>query len=198
MENYQPNSHKSRNEVSAEKKKVQSVVKGTVKTKKKSELKKISDIFISDDVSNVKSYIVMDVLIPAAKKAIFDVVTNGIDMILYGTTGHTKRSSNPASKVSYGSFFNNNRDPREPYRMEAYNYDEISFEYRSDAEAVLMQMDEMMSTYQIVSVADLYDLVGKTCPYTANNYGWTDIRSAQVIRTREGYKIKLPKALPLK
>ena len=28
-------------------------------------------------------------------------------------------------------------------------------------------------------------------------YGWTDIRNASVIRVRDGYMIKLPKALPL-
>jgi hypothetical protein len=49
----------------------------------------------------------------------------------------------------------------------------------------------------LVSVADLYDLVGVTGNYTDNKYGWTDIRSASVIRVRDGYMLKLPKALPL-
>jgi hypothetical protein len=40
-------------------------------------------------------------------------------------------------------------------------------------------------------------LVGITGNYTDNKYGWTDIRSASVNRTRDGYALKLPKALPL-
>ena len=52
----------------------------------------------------MKSYIVMDVLVPAIKKAISDIVTNGIDMILYGEAGKSKKNST-ASKVSYQKFY---------------------------------------------------------------------------------------------
>ena len=48
--------------------KIESVVSGKVKTKKKSEMSKFKNAFISEDVSNVKDYIFMDVLIPAIKK----------------------------------------------------------------------------------------------------------------------------------
>ena len=58
-------------------------------------------------------------------------------------------------------------------------------------------MDEMISVYGIVSVADLYDLIGVTGNYTDNKYGWTDIRSASVVRVRDGYIVKMPKAMPL-
>ena len=47
-------------------------------------------------------------------------------------------------------------------------------------------------------VADLYDLAGITCRnYTANRYGWTDIQSAKVIRTREGYTLQLPRTVQI-
>ena len=61
----------------------------------------------------------------------------------------------------------------------------------------MSRMDEIVGTYGTVSVADLYDLVGITGAYTDNKYGWTDIRSASVVRVRDGYMIKLPRALPL-
>ena len=102
MEEYKPNSHKSKEEQKnlVPEKRVEKVISGTVKSKKKSEMQKFADVFISEDVNNVKSYIVMDVLVPAIKKAISDIVTNGIDMILYGETGKSKKNST-ASKVSY-------------------------------------------------------------------------------------------------
>ena len=87
----------------AQHKKVEKIVKGKVKTKKKSEISKFKDVFISEDAKDVKSYIMMDVLIPAAKKAISDIVRDGIDMILYGNTGH-KRSSGYSSGASYVSY----------------------------------------------------------------------------------------------
>lgn len=72
MEEYKPNSHKSKEErkESIPEKHVEKVISGTVKPKKKSEMQKFADVFISEDVNNVKSYIVMDVLVPAIKKAI--------------------------------------------------------------------------------------------------------------------------------
>ena len=71
------------------------------------------------------------------------------------------------------------------------------FESRGEAEEVLTRMDELLSTYGVVSIADLYDLAGLTCPYTANNYGWTDIHTAQIVRIRDGYVINMPRVMPL-
>lgn len=201
MEEYKPNSHKYKEDQnrSAPEKKVEKVIAGTVKSKKKSEIRKFTDVFISEDINNVKSYILLDVLIPAIKKAISDIVTNGIDMILYGETGKTK-SNSIASKVSYRSYYdgrNGRRDYSAIRTKISYNYDDIIFDNRGEAEDVLSRMDELISTYGLVSVADLYDLVGVTGNYTDNKYGWTNIRSASVIRVRDGYMLKLPKALPL-
>jgi len=201
MEEYKPNSHKSKEDQkgSIPEKKVEKVIAGTVKSKKKSEIQKFTDVFISEDINNVKSYILLDVLIPAIKKAISDIVTNGIDMILYGETGKTK-SNSTASKVSYRSYYdgrNGRRDYSAVRTKISYNYDDIILDNRGEAEDVLSRMDELISTYGLVSVADLYDLVGITGNYTDNKYGWTNIRSASVIRVRDGYMLKLPKALPL-
>ncbi len=198
MEEYKPNSHKSKEDQKrvVPEKKVEKVITGTVKSKKKSEIQKFTDVFISEDVNNVKSYILLEVLVPAIKKAISDIVTNGIDMILYGETGKTK-SNTAASKVSYRNYYDNRRDYSAVRTRTGYNYDDIIFDNRGEAEDVLTRMDELISTYGLVSVADLYDLVGITGNYTDNNYGWTDIRSASVVRVRDGYMIKLPKALPL-
>lgn len=195
MEEYKSNSHKSKDE---EKKAIAKVVTGEVKTKKKNEVQKFADTFISEDIANVRSYILMDVLVPALKKAISDVVTNGIDMILYGEPGRTKKSTT-ASKVSYRSYYDRTSD-RDDYissRRRGFEYEDIILETRGEAEEVLMRMDELIDTYGIVSVGDLYDLVGIQGDYTVNKYGWTNIRNAQVIRVRDGYMIKLPKALPL-
>ena len=196
MDNYEPNSHKYKEEKAShvEKKKVEKVVSGVVKTKKKSEIKKVADIFISEDIQNVKSYILMDVLVPAIKKAVSDIVTNGIDMILYGGKGSL------SSKVSYRNYYDRKDDYRpynNPLTRAAYDTEDIILQTRGEAEEVLARMDELISCYGVVSVADLYDLIGKTCSYTSNKYGWTNIRNAEAIRVRDGYMLKLPKALPI-
>lgn len=197
---YAPNSRRSKEGPStapAERKKVEKVVTGKVRTKKKGEMSKFKDVFISEDISNVKSYILMDVLIPAAKKAISDIVSNGIDMILYGETRGQKRSVN-ASYVSYRDYSTKKDDRRPASRSRnVFEYDEIIFDNRGEAEDVITRMGELLETYGVVSVADMYDLAGLTCEFTANKYGWTSIRNAEACRVRDGYIIKLPRPLAI-
>ena len=71
MDNYKPNSHKAKAEESAlAEKKVEKVISGTAKVRKKTGARKVADAIISEDASNVGSYIVMDVLVPAIKDVI--------------------------------------------------------------------------------------------------------------------------------
>lgn len=197
MTNYAPNSHKSK-EALAEKK-VEKVVKGTVRTKKKSEVRKFADIFVAEDIRNVGSYLFVDVLVPAVKNAISNIVKEGIDMALWGGNGGERRRGS-TSYVSYRSYSDRDRSERrvDNHRTRSgYSYDDIILESRGEAEEVLDQMEELINTYNMVSVADLYDLVGKSSEYTDNKYGWTNIRNAEPIRVRDGYLLRLPKATPL-
>ena len=196
MEDYKANSHRSKEEQKLPEKKVQPVVKGKV-TKKKNNVRKLTDTFVTEDIQNVKSYVLMDVLVPAVKKAISDIVTNGIDMLLYGETGRTKKSN--ASTVSYRSYYDNRRDDRysSSRTRTGYSYDDVILETRGEAEDVLTRMDELIDTYGSVSVADMYDLVGMSCNYTDNKYGWTNLRNAEPVRVRDGYLLKMPKATPI-
>lgn len=199
---YESNSHKSKTQKNDPKpEKVEKVISGTAKTKPKSGLTKFADVFISEDIASVKSYILVDVLVPAVKKAISDIVTNGIDMILYGESSAPRKTGGAASKVSYRNYYDKatSRDSRSVGTRSTNNYncDDIVIDSRGEAEEVLARMDELISTYGIVTVADFYDMCGITCDYTANKYGWTNIRNAQVVRVRDGYMIKMPKSMPI-
>lgn len=192
MEEYKSNSHRSKE---LAEKKVEKVITGTVKTKKKTDIQKFASIFVPEDVNSVKDYILMDVIVPLIKKAISDTV----EVILYPGG---KKSDSRASKISYREYYERDRDRRTNYSVprarSGYDYDDVIFDNRGEAEEVLSRMDELVSVYGTVSVADLYDLVGITgSNYTDNKYGWTDIRSAKVVRVRDGYTIELPRALPL-
>ena len=202
MQDYKPNSHRFREEqkqlAPVEKKKVEKVVKGSVKTKKKGNLSKISDVLISEDADNVKSYILMDVLVPTVKKAIVDIVTDAVNMVFLGGTGRSKTTSS-SNYISY----NRLSEPRdryhssEPRAISRFDYENIVFTSRVDAEAIIEQMNDIISSYGFVTVADLYEMADLSHPYTSNDYGWTSIVSAAVIHVRDGWVIKLPKARPI-
>lgn len=205
MENYKSNSHRSKEklkESGSERKKLEKVVQGTAKVKKKSKTSKFAEMFLAEDISNVKSYIVSDVLIPAAKKLFVDTVRDAADMLVYGVTNRVKRSGGfKADYISYNRF-SDRRDERRPISdsrtRSGYSYDDIILESRGEAEEVLDRMDELIETYGMVSVMDLYDLVGVSGNYTDNKYGWINIKNAEPVRTMGGgYMLKLPKAIPL-
>ena len=195
IENYPSNSIRPKDapERTDEKKKLEKVVVGQVKTKKKSGFGKFMSGFISDEPHDIKSYLFKDVVVPTIKKTITDIV----DMVLYG--GSSRRGRSTGTKVSYRSFYDDPRDTRSDVRVaQAYSYDDIILASRGDAEEVLDQLNALIDTYKIASVADLYDLVGITGNYTDNRYGWTNLSNADVIRTRDGFQLKLPRELPIK
>lgn len=202
---YPPNSNKYKEEQKQKQaaptdKQIQKVTKSATKTKT-NEIRKLTDIFISEDVANVKNYIFMDVIVPAVKKAIYDVVTNGIDMFLYGGTGKGKSSSN-SSKVSYRNYYE--RKDSSGYRSSdnnttrnALDYEDIVFGTRGEAEAAKQQMIDIIERYGMVTVGDLYEMADLTPPYTSQSYCWTDLHTAETQRVRDGYVLKLPKARPI-
>ena len=197
MNDFKPNSHRFKEQQrEVEERKIEKVVQGAAKTKKKSEIGKFASVFISEDVKNVKDYLLMDVLVPTIKKTILST----IDMILNGGTPTYTSGRGTGSKVSYGRYYENARASSRPseHTRARFDYDDILFETRGDAEAVLDEMSNVIDRYGFVRVMDMYDMADVSIPpYTSNNYGWTSVRSAEVLRTHEGYVIKLPKAMPI-
>lgn len=201
MENYKDNSDKFRQE-DKQNKKIETVVTGSTKLQKKNKVQKFADIFIAEDAANVKDYILFDVVIPAVKKAISDIVTTGVDMVLYGESGRSHKS-NMTSNVSYRSYYDRDNDrvragSAYSNRHSTFDCTNVIFNTRGDAEAVLDAMNDIISKYQIVSVSDFYDLAGVSSDnYTMYRYGWTNIGGATAVRVKDGYILKLPRAIPL-
>ena len=202
---YTPNSHKYRNEQKTastqEPKKIEKVVTGTAK-RKSDPARKFTNLFAPGDMSSIKEYLVMEIVVPATKKMISEIVRNGVDMLMWGESGRGKSYNGPSDKVSYRSYYgsnDNNRNTNTSSRARSvFNYDTIVIPSRQEAEEVIRQMDAIIETYQMVSVADLYDLCGITDNnYMNSKYGWTSIRTAEAVRVRDGYILKLPRAMPL-
>lgn len=201
-DNLPDNSHTSRAEKQKpiEGKRAEKVVHGKVKTKKNN-TRKLTDVFITEDAANVKNYVLFDVIVPSIKKALYDLVVGALDMTLFGGRGGGNSKRSISDKVSYRDYNSISKRDERSYgntrTTSGYSYDDIVLETRGEAESVLSRMDEIIEEYDSVRVADLYDLVGITGDYTDNKYGWTNIHNARVVRTRDGYKIEMPRALPL-
>lgn len=198
MENYRSNSHKSREAARQEEKKVEKVISGSASVQKKSELRRFADIFVSEDAGDVKDYLIWDILVPSIRRGLHDMITSVADMV-FGKGRTAGSATGGASRVNYRAYYEpeTRSRPGQTVTRTGYAFDDVVVDSRGDAETVLQQMDDLIANYGLVSVADLYDLVGINGSYTDNRYGWTNIASAKVVRVPNGYMLKLPKVMPL-
>lgn len=195
---YEPNSNKYH----LEQKKIEKVIDGTVKTKEKGLFDKLGETFLSEDVGKVKSYIITDVIIPAIKDTIVEIVKNGVDMIFYGETSAGRmKNKGGETYVSYSSYYNSGArsrktDTRDRDRNRSDSRQFI-FDSRGEAEKVLDLLTEILENYKAASVADLCAMVGVTGEWIDNKWGWYDLTGASVKRVHGGYILDLPRPIYL-
>lgn len=184
---------KSLTENTNERQKLEKVITGEATTRKRSGMAKMSDVFIAEDVRTVKNHVFMDVVVPAIKNVIVDIVTNGIQMMLWGSA--VSPSKTPGTRYNYGGSYSslNMSQRTQKTNYTGYGYEDPIVTSRGDAERILQEMSEIIREYGQASIADLYDLCGITGRPTDMNYGWTEMPGARSVRVPEGYVIQMPR-----
>ena len=212
INSFEPNSHKYKQEkafqdAAKEAQKREKVTKGTVSTRKRSLGRRFVDIFFTEDIEDVKTYLVYDVLVPAIKENFADLVNSALGMILFGEATRRSRAGGKGGpngpKVNYSGYFGGGQRteklPSYQRSRVAHNFDDIVFESRGEANLVLDGMLEILNSEAgQVTVADFYDLAGMSTNFTDNKFGWVDLRTARVKgNPGRGYWIELPKCIAL-
>lgn len=168
---------------------------------KKSLGRKISETFITGDIKDVGEYIIGDVIIPGIKDFISELITNGTDMLLYGST-RGRRNKSRDGRTNYNSIYDgkksDDRKRKDTVNRDIYDYGEIAFDDRAKATLVLDKLEDLLDEYKMVSVADMKEASGFQSDYTDNNWGWMDLSGAKIIRDRGEYILKMPKIIDLK
>lgn len=128
------------------------------------------------------------------KKAVTQIITNKIEKLLYGNT--IPRRTN--SRLSYSRYYQTYKSDYGQQESKL-DHNDIIFDTRSDAEAVLDALENIIGIYGQAFIIDYYELCGVTdYDYAASKYGWTDITKASINRVNNGYLIKMPKATKIK
>lgn len=177
------------------------VKKGGVVSTKKPLGQKLTEAFISDDAQDVKSYVVLDVIIPTIKNTILDV----IEMMLFGSTSSRSSRRSTKDRVLYSSYYKSeyngrrtsshrDRDERQYRENEKVDYRNIVLRDRRDAEDVVNELKRRIEEYQQATIADLFDLIDVTSSYVDNNWGWVDERDIGIRRVSAGYLIDVSEA----
>ena len=206
---YQGNSNKEKEP--KPKKEIEKVVTTEVVIKKKSIGSKFREVFIAADIRSVQQYLLYDVLIPAVRNTIVDATTKGIQRVMYGESAVRRRDFGPGPRVttynrpvdrgfqspidarSYSGRTPPDRDPR-PQR---HDREDPVLSSREEAALVLERMNDIIDTYEAVSVADFHELLGLPSNHVDNKWGWIYLGDVQIQQIREGYLINLPSAEPI-
>lgn len=208
-----PNSHKYHEDQKAKKESTEKkeerdklspiVKKGGVVSTKKPLSQKFADTFMSEDTDDIKSYIVMDVIIPGIKNTVLDI----LEMAFFGSVSGKKRGrGRKDDRTDYRSYYGSSsskrsdrreRDRDRDRRNNNLDYRNIVLLNRDEAEEVIDQMHDRIKKYGAVSIAELFDLIDEPSNYNDNNWGWTDERDIGIRRVSRGYLIDVAKAIYL-
>lgn len=210
MENYASNSNKSK--ASKDKPRAEKVVKGEVISRPKPIGSRFKNLFLGGEAKEASRYILGEVLLPAFRNLIVDSIRIGTERVVYGES--TRRYTPPysrspyAGRVTYQTPVNRSYpDPREP--RQAYIPDQVGSRRRQqgqevilstkeEAETVVEMMIDVIDKYDMVSLADFYDLLGLPTNHVDNNWGWTFLNDVEIRQVREGWIIDLPPAEPVR
>lgn len=209
LEDIKPNSYKSKEQsVKKEAPKATPVVsKSAVVSTKKPLTQKFKDAFIAEDVADIKSWFVEDILIPGAKNTVLDMLS----MMFFGNRSSgrntsynfSRRGSQSYGGASYASYYNSQRgserpaNPTRSYHNSKIDYRDIVLERRDDAQKVVDEMRFRIGEYGQVSIAEMLDFMEITSNFNDNNWGWTRPNDIGIRRLNNGWLIDVAEAEPL-
>ena len=189
------------NKSTSNEKRIKAVIDGT----KTSKVAKKENNFFKSNSKDIGIYVLNDVLIPYSKKLIWEIIANAISMTLFGEEAKSislmNKNRKKGANISYSKYYEDDRreiSRERSIRRSVYDFDDIVFEERGEAEYILMHMEDILEEYGMVKVSDMYDLANMTPANTDYNYGWHNLNKASVSRRGRDYIIDLPRAIPLK
>lgn len=207
--NYGGNSKKSREPAAARpEKNLEKVITGDAQIKKKGLGTKAKDLFVEADFKSVANYVLMDVFIPAARNMIVDTATKGIERMFLGEgprgrgygygPGPKTVYNNPINRGYPGGSIARSAPPITVGSRTARSVsDDILLTNRSDAEAIISTLQEVIERFDYASIADLKDLAGIPSTHVDNDWGWVSLGDARVVSVRDGFMLDLPLAEPI-
>lgn len=182
-----------------------------VTRKKRSLGKRFKDAFFGGTTEGVGTYVLFEVMLPAAKDMIVDAGGEALHRAVYGESrpaharGRGRGSSgiSPLGHIAYDTISSRAAQPRQEHtplsrRARAnFEFDEIILPQRHIADEVLDRMFMLLEKYQAVTVADLYELLDISAQHTDDKWGWVDLFGSSVTRVSGGYMLNLPQPISL-
>lgn len=204
---FKPNSHKSKEEP---KKNLEKVVTGGAIVRKKTPGKRFLDHLFAGDVESMRDYAVDEVILPGLLDLAFKTITESLEVLFYDGTRRSTNVSrrneigarkyhNPSSSYKGSLTSSSSNRVRADGYSRKYSLEQIEFDFMGDAKDVLERMNDILEEFPAVSGEDVCALIGKDPDFPDKKYGWTNLSAARIERTRGSdgmtkYVLVLPRA----
>lgn len=172
---------------------------------------KFKRVFLADNLEDLGPYIVNNLIGPAVRNMIIDFW----EALLLGDRGgydsRYRKSSGGRTNYSRistagGIGFDRDRERRRLREREKEDYSDerkqldisdLVFRTKVEAEEIISRLEDYIENYDCAPVGYLYELIEESGPYTAEYYGWSNLRGARIERVKNGYQLKLPRPVRL-
>lgn len=203
MQDYQGNAKKDKEKpAKTEKPKTEKVVTGEVFVRPPSVASKFKRIFFGGDMNTAAQYVARDVLLPALRNLLVDVISKGADRLIYGESSRRPSPPSYAPRIQYNNpIYRHQPNVHVPSQRpidrwsrggERRVVDNIVVSSKADADAVIEQLINIFDSYDMVSLADLYETLGMPTSHVDHKWGWTNLSNIESRQVRDGYHISLP------
>lgn len=186
---------------------------------KKSLGKRIKESFGGQDLKTVGLHLLFEVVVPNSKDLLFDLIQEGGRRAVYGDN-YRKSSSSSSGIVGSSRIRSTNynaipttrivgspsssrqeiENPLSSRERSQFDFSNLVLPTRDRAEEIIERMSDGIEEFQVVTVADFYDLIGITgTGFTDQKFGW-DARAfatSGIQKVREGWIVNLPTPLEI-
>lgn len=197
MEEFPSQSHKAR-----EPREIQPVTRSAGRVRKAPLGRRLRETFVQGDAQSVWSSMIWNSFLPGLRDQIHDALEQGLYSLFNGGETAYRRAGRSSSRGSNISRHNPDRALGGGGRRESevitreardrHDLSVIELDSRAEAEAVLDAMIASIDQFDIVTLAEFYQLVRITPDHTDYKFGWEDLGGARIAHSRGSYYLDLP------
>lgn len=188
---------------------------------KKTTATRFKESFLADAGLDIKQAVVDEIIKPAIcdiiaqiRDTIFGTIQDSTDLFLFKEVrGRRSRSGRRVDRgyTSYSDIYKSDRQDGDSslYRKYSgvtdkvvirgrYLDENISFDSKVAADDLVADMEDLMEEQGVVSVFDLYDMLGKTADFVYKDWGWDSMNNIHVERRGRRFEVVLPRLVSLK
>lgn len=185
------------------------VTTSEVVQRKKPMRHRVADTLFPERAQSIGQFVLQDVIVPTVKDLLYEVVTAALGRSMWGNAG--RRAVNrfvqgpqqgPGGFVSYNLMSQSPSVQKGPGQLRAMQPDEPTrssrdfgqfvFPNRGEAEFVLERLVDVVREYQVVTVSELFTLIGQPATTTDHKWGWFNLSGAAVQGIHGGFVLTLP------